>query len=334
MLPSMPVEKRAFRCAVGIRQQRGGPVFVGDAEPAVGDVEIDELLFLDVLVGEFLQPGITQHADQAFMENVVAERLRRAVARNQRIRIKSDRVRALVGHLILDGEQEFVVDRDRAAKFEPFAVVVGQCDRIADTERARTRPRPHGFRCRQFDVGAAGAGPAEFGIEGIGACPTAKAARSAAISDRRSRGIAPARVVDAAALERDRALHIIGRDRNARRSRERRGAVDRRGGRGRGRLAGDLRRVPDCAGAGGVWPGCAGVGVPCFCCWACSCSCRAFSCGMPTKYCQPISTSAESTMARMVFLLSFITIPFCHCVSRAHAATPLRSPASLRQTAD
>ena len=224
-----------------IRQQRGGPVFVGDAEPAVGHVEVDELLFFDVLVGEFLQSGIAEHADQALMEDVVAERLRRAVARNQRIRIKSDRVRALVGHLILDGEQEFVVDRDRAAKFQPFTVVVGQGHRSADTEHARTCPCPHGFRCRQFDVGAAGAGPAEFGVEGI------RRARRRKQRDRRRfriDGFAELHqreIVDAAALERNRALHIIGRDWNARRSRERRGAVDRRGGRGRGRLAGDLR---------------------------------------------------------------------------------------------
>src|SRR6202012_4495104 len=30
-------------------------------------------------------------------------------------------------------------------------------------------------------------------------------------------------------------------------------------------------------------------------------------CGMPMKYCQPISTTAESTMARMVFLLSIMS---------------------------
>ena len=91
--------------------------------------------------------------------------------------------------------------------------------------------------------------------------------------------------------------------------------------------------VPFCAGA--VLPGpVGGVGTVCFCCCACSCSCRAFSCGTAKKYCQPSSTSADSTMARMVFLLSVIAIPYCHCVPHVRAVALLRNPASSGQTAD
>ena len=139
-MPSVPVEKRAFRCAVGVRQQRRRPVFVGDAEPAVGDVEIDGLFFFDLLVGVFLQAGLAEHADQAFMQNVVAGGLRRAVARNQRIGKKRNRARAFVGDLLLDREQVLVVDRDGAAEFEALAVVIGQRHRMADAERARACP--------------------------------------------------------------------------------------------------------------------------------------------------------------------------------------------------
>src|SRR5262245_12620184 len=99
-----------------------------------------------------------------------------------------------------------------------------------------------------------------------------------------------------------------------------------------------------CAGALG-WPGTWGVpagegccegwpgaGTFCFCCCACNCSCRAFSCGPAKKYCQPMRTSDDSTIARMVFLLSFIEIP-SHCALRALAGVRLRNPLSFGQTA-
>src|SRR5262249_12773298 len=98
-----------------------------------------------------------------------------------------------------------------------------------------------------------------------------------------------------------------------------------------------------CAGALG-WPGtcgapfCEGARTGCpggafFCSCACNCSCRAFSCGPVKKYCQPINTSADSTMARMVFLLSVIKVQHCHCALHAYDVAPLRNPASYGQTA-
>ena len=108
--------------------------------------------------------------------------------------------------------------------------------------------------------------------------------------------------------------------------------IDRRGDARRARLAGHLA-ASGCEGCAGLgWPG---AGTFCFCCCACNCncSCRAFSCGTAKKYCQPSSTSADSTMARMVFLLSVIEIPCCHlrlaCTRRAR----LRNPVSYGQTA-
>src|SRR4051794_38303497 len=70
--------------------------------------------------------------------------------------------------------------------------------------------------------------------------------------------------------------------------------------------------TPPCAaGAPGcaTWPGWPGVWTCCCCCCALICaSCFCFSiCGRPTKYCQAISTSADRTMARMVFFWSVIT---------------------------
>ena len=62
---------------------------------------------------------------------------------------------------------------------------------------------------------------------------------------------------------------------------------------------------------GAVVPG-GDCGVPwpgvCCCCWVCCCwACFCLSiCGMPTKICQTIKTTADSTMARSVFFWSFI----------------------------
>ena len=62
----------------------------------------------------------------------------------------------------------------------------------------------------------------------------------------------------------------------------------------------------------------------------CSCSCCAFCCGMATKNCQAISTTADSTMARMVFLLSVIGSSFCRlrpaCTRRNAPSKSLRHP--------
>ncbi len=57
----------------GIRQQSRRPVFVGEAEPGVGHVPAFALLVLDLLVGLFLQAIVAHHADQALVQDVVAE---------------------------------------------------------------------------------------------------------------------------------------------------------------------------------------------------------------------------------------------------------------------
>ncbi len=54
-----------------------------------------DLLFrLDLAVGEFLQALVAHDAEQAFMQDVIAEHFRPAVARDQRIRIERDRLAA------------------------------------------------------------------------------------------------------------------------------------------------------------------------------------------------------------------------------------------------
>src|SRR6202044_4254374 len=90
---------------VGVGQQRRRPVFVGDAEPDIGGVPALALLFVDLFVGFGLQALVADHADQAFMQNVIALHLRRAVARNQRIGKQRDRIVAFVLYLVFEGEQ-------------------------------------------------------------------------------------------------------------------------------------------------------------------------------------------------------------------------------------
>ena len=110
----------------GVGQQRRGPVFVGDAEPAIGDLEVDGLVLVDLLVGVFLQALVAEIADQAFMQDVIAGDLRRAVARDQRERIERDRRVADIADVVLDGEEIALVDRDGAAEGEALAIVIFQ----------------------------------------------------------------------------------------------------------------------------------------------------------------------------------------------------------------
>jgi len=119
-----------------------------------------------VSIGLFgLLAFIAHHADQAFVQDVVALHLGRAVPRDQRIGKQRDRIAALVLHPVFDREQIMVVDRDGAAEFQALAVVEGQRHRMLDAERARARLLPHGVGGRHRDVGAGGVGPAEFGVE-------------------------------------------------------------------------------------------------------------------------------------------------------------------------
>ena len=231
---------------VGVGQQRRRPVFVGDAEPDIGGVPALALLVVDLLVGLVLQALVADHADQAFMQNVIALHLRRAVARDQRIGKQRDRVAALVRHLVFQGEQITVVDRDGAAEDQARAVVVGQRHRMVDAERARALLLPHRVRPRHRRGGAGGGHPAELGVERL-----RRARRREQHDGRRVRidGLAivlERQIVDPAALEIDAAAQRRRGDGDARRSGNHRVA---RCGRDRGRGGAGHRRRRAGAGA-------------------------------------------------------------------------------------
>ena len=148
-----------------IGEERGCPILVGEAEPRIHDIEVLRLLLLHLRVGLFLQALVAHNADQTLVHDVVAERRRYAVARDQRVGIERHRGGALVHHLILEGEEIFVVDRDGATELEPFAVVVDQRHRMFDRERARPFLPPQRIGGRRLGRGARRHHPAEFGIE-------------------------------------------------------------------------------------------------------------------------------------------------------------------------
>ena len=262
------------------------------------------------------------------MQDVIAGGLRRAVARDQRVRKQRDRLVGLVGDFVLDREQILVVDRDGAAEFEACAVVPGQRDRLADVERAGALLRPDGVGVRHLDVGVPAADPAELGIERMRRCRTATAARSAAISGRRSRGYfisarssmrPPLSAIEPCTL----AVSTWTRGEAASAAR----AADRR--------CRQRPSVPGTAAASGrdwqAWPvslparagragrlaaalASAGSAAPA----AAACCCFSI-CGMPKKYCQAISTTAESTMARMVFFCRSSGSRVAACAARMWA---------------
>ena len=151
------------------------------------------------------------------MKNVIAEHWRRAVARDQRIGKQRHRAAAGIGDAVPDGEEITVVDRDGAGEGKALAVVVGQRHRVIDVERARALLLPRRVGAGHRGIGAGGGYPAEFGVIGV------RRSRRREQHDRRRiriDGFAVLRerqIVDAAALEIDRAAEPRRRNGDPRR---------------------------------------------------------------------------------------------------------------------
>ncbi len=154
-----------FRGEVRLRvgKQGRGPIFVGNSEPAFGIIEVGPFFF-DRFVALLLH-GAVEHADEAFVQDVVAERLRHAMAGDQPVGIERHGRRALVADAIFDGEQVLVVNPDGAMELESLAVVVDERHRMSDLQRTRSVLAPHRLGVGQLH-GRAGCGdPAELGVE-------------------------------------------------------------------------------------------------------------------------------------------------------------------------
>src|SRR4029077_13565953 len=72
----------------GVGKQDRGPVFVGDAEPGAGRLKLLGLFLLDIGVGVFLEALVAEYSDHPFVQDVVAEGVGGAMARDQAIGIE------------------------------------------------------------------------------------------------------------------------------------------------------------------------------------------------------------------------------------------------------
>ncbi len=154
-----------------VGDQRGQPVFVGDARPAaggggvVGQAAMLVALGLGLVVGGLLQRAV-DHAQQALEQHVVAGDLGLVVAADARPGEQRDRLAGGVLHRLVDREHVVVVDRQADLEGQPGAVVPGQRDRLAGRQLVRRRG-PGGVVVRQFHGRACRRRPAILDVVGM-----------------------------------------------------------------------------------------------------------------------------------------------------------------------
>ncbi len=204
-----------------LRHQRGQPVFVGDAQPAAGARELDLTLLGDVGVFPLLQP-VAQHADRALVQDVVAQRRRRAPAADQAVGVEGDRLVGAVGDGAPDREHVVGVELDPLGEAETLAVVPAEGDPVLGRQLAALR-RPNRLRPGHGHARVTGH-PAVFGEVGVGSAGRAQQHDLGRGRIDRLAVAGQGDVVDAAALERDRAVDGAVVDADPRRIGERIGA--------------------------------------------------------------------------------------------------------------
>ena len=156
------IREARLETLAGLRNQRHGPVFVGDAEPAVARLRRrDVAVVLEVRIVDFLQALGAGHADQAFMQDVDAARLRLADPVDPAVIGDRCRRGTLVGDLVRQREHVVLVDRNRALEGQPGSVVVGQRHRGRWRQRGAFGRGPHRVVVGQVAV----ADIADLGIE-------------------------------------------------------------------------------------------------------------------------------------------------------------------------
>ncbi len=182
-------------------------------------------------VADLLEPAVVDHADQPLMQNVEALHMGRLVARDERVRIERYRLGAGIGHLVVDGEHVFVVERDGAGEFQALAGVVAERHRRLRRQRSGRLRRPGRFRSGQAEILAALRHPAMLGVIGV------RSAGRRQQHDQRARRldrlaiVLERQIVDASALQRDRADQARRLDGDARALRQ--SLLAGHGGRGR-----------------------------------------------------------------------------------------------------
>ena len=146
-----------------VRYQCRGPIFVGDAQPAVGDAgpglftsvnDLAVLLLLDAVLAE--------NTDQALEEDPESGRFRFADPRQAAIGGQIGGRGATVDDLVDDGEHVRFVERDGARENQAGAVVEPQVDRRLGRQRRARWCGPDGRRAGHL-AGRFGRLPAELG---------------------------------------------------------------------------------------------------------------------------------------------------------------------------
>ncbi len=219
-----------------IGDQGRQPVFVGDAGPGAGGVELlgRGAVLRQVLVLERPHAPV-EVADRALVDDAVFADVRRhALALHRAIGRERHRQGAGVGDGVGEGEHVVLVHVDLARERQALAVGVGQDDRLAGRERGALGERPGGGGARQARHVLAD--PAEVHEPGEGRAFRPQHLDRRRVLGRRLAVLGEEEVVEACAAQRDRALQRRRRHRDT-------------GAGGQGRGAGHGRRRGERGGA-------------------------------------------------------------------------------------
>src|SRR5262249_14112016 len=98
--------------------------------------------------GQLFKPLLPYDANGPLVQEVTAKRGRRVVARDRGIRRDRDGGRPIVLDLVANGEQVFVVHRNRPREYQALTVLPGQPHRPLDAERVGPDLLPDRLRRR------------------------------------------------------------------------------------------------------------------------------------------------------------------------------------------
>ena len=198
-------------------------------------------LLLDGVVGVFLNARVADDADEAFVQHRISRGLRLAVARHQRIGEQRHIARAGILHRVSHAEHILVIDRNRAGEDEALAIVPGEGHRLG-ARQCGCIGAPQRVGARHVQAAARLADEAGVHIVGIGRGGRREQLDDRAVGVHRLAVGLQGDVIDATALQGDRALQAPGVDGDAR-ARGERGFAAQGHGRDRGgRRCGDRAR--------------------------------------------------------------------------------------------
>ena len=220
-----------------VGDQRGQPVFVGEAQPAALGCETLRTL-VDVLEVGAVVRRIVVHRHRTGVDCPAVRVLRHAGAVDQRVASHRHRRLARVRHCLADGEQIVVVDRQIDAEALSARVRCGQRYRTTGSEDVGGSG-PHCVRRRRHQPTIA---PAELREIRLGCARGRQQPDRCRVLGNRFLVIGQHQVVDPRAAQVDRPLQAWRLDAHARALRQHRATVAHRGRAVRGRIGTGLRQ--------------------------------------------------------------------------------------------